>query len=257
MAVTGCVTLEAVVALLTVEAGPTGGAHGTPTSKEMKGVYKRKAGLAVLRTLLESGYPLFNKDIRNTDTDLEILFKAVLACVEFNRKEIYESACVVVGMLLTRISEKQKEGKGTLPPCCEELRENVRRKFDKKYFQKNGVDSIAACLCKLSSTCPDFFRRDLFMKMIINFKMLKARGRYEFLQAVVNSKELLIRLTDGGIVDNTADSSSSSKERSPSKEHAPISSYSHEVQAYLYSYTYIYIYMYLYTYLYIHIYKYS
>jgi hypothetical protein len=151
--------------------GPTGGAHGAADSKEMKGVYKRKAGylywwisvsiylylctsfhvdmhihiyiyvsicklsciyismheyryrnfyvclhvytyiniiihrLAVLRTLLESDYPLLNMDIRNTDMDtgLETLFKAILACVEFNRKEIYESACVVVGLLLTKI----------------------------------------------------------------------------------------------------------------------------------------------------------
>ena len=84
-------------------------------------------------------------------------------------------------------AKKKRDGGG---PVCATLPQSILQKIESKFVIKDGIDGISSCLCSISKNYPEFLKRPLFLRMMSSFRRLKARGRYEFLQAVYNSTDI-------------------------------------------------------------------
>jgi hypothetical protein len=125
------------------------------------------------------------------EPSLENILNAVLLCVKFPRKEIAEKSSCVLGLILRQIRVREKEkNKTKLPSYCLGLSEVLSSKLESKFIQKDGIDSIASCVCAISSPYPQFLKRSLFLKIMSAFRKLKPRSRYEFLQATYVSTDI-------------------------------------------------------------------
>jgi hypothetical protein len=72
-----------------------------------------------------------------------------------------------------------------IDPCCSELAGAAEDVLLKKEHDKGGPDHMAAGLSAAAATCPSFMTRSLFNRLYGIFRRLNARGRYDFLHAVV------------------------------------------------------------------------
>ena len=106
--------------------------------------------------------------------------------MKFPRKEVAESSSYILGMIMASAKER-KDGGG---PVCATLPQSLLQKIESKFVLKDGIDSISSCLCSISKNYSEFLKRPLFLRMMSGFRRLKARGRYEFLQAVYNSTDI-------------------------------------------------------------------
>ena len=105
----------------------------------------------------------------------------------------------MVGLIITsiRYMEASKKGGrdsdrggGAVSPGSEELSQSFLSKVESKFLLKDGMDSVASCLCAVSMHCPQFLPRQLFLRVMSAFRRLKPRGRFEFLLAVYRSSEI-------------------------------------------------------------------
>ena len=145
------------------------------------------------------------------EPSLENVLNAVLQGVKFPRKEIAEKSSCVLGLILRQIMVREKDkNKAKLPSYCLGLSEVLSSKLESKFIQKDGIDSIASCVCAISSPYPQFLKRSLFLKIMSAFRKLKPRSRYEFLQATYVSTDIFPTSTST----STSSASSSSYEKS-------------------------------------------
>jgi hypothetical protein len=145
------------------------------------------------------------------EPSLENVLNAVLLCVKFPRKEIAEKSSCVLGLMLRQIRAREKDqNKPKLPSYCLQLSEVLSSKLESKFIQKDGIDSIASCVCAISSPYPQFLKRSLFLKIMSAFRKLKPRSRYEFLQATYVSTDIFPTSTST----STSSASLSSYEKS-------------------------------------------
>ena len=174
----------------------------------------------------ESGQSLGYENLESADPGptLGILLEALLECVKFGRKEVYELGSAMCGQIIREINimeEKHKnEGKEAdernrgsgrrennlkenrngfgdnyhqpnlstcLTPTLSTFSQSLLTKIESKFNQKDGIDAIASCLCAVSRPCPEFLKKPMFLRIMSTFRRLKSRGRYEFLLAVYNS----------------------------------------------------------------------
>ena len=184
-----------------------------------------------IQTLLEAEYPILDMSDAShiahhneyviTDPELnseleeepslENVLNAVLHCVKFPRKEIAEKSSCVLGLMLRQIRVREKDkNKPKLPSYCLQLSEVLSSKLESKFIQKDGIDSIASCVCAISSPYPPFLKRSLFLKIMSAFRKLKPRSRYEFLQATYVSTDIFATSTST----STSSASLSSYEKS-------------------------------------------
>ena len=125
------------------------------------------------------------------EPSLENILNAVLQCVKFPRKEIAEKSSCVLGLILRQIRIRENDKKRSkLPLYCLGLSDVLSNKLESKFVQKDGIDSIASCVCAISIPYPQFLKRSLFLKIMSAFRKLKPRSRYEFLQAAYVSTEI-------------------------------------------------------------------
>ena len=154
-----------------------------------------------IQTLLEADYPILNMADASYTLDpelnseeepsLENILNAVLQCVKFPRKEIAEKSSCVLGLILRQIRIRENDNKRSkLPLYCLGLSDILSSKLESKFVQKDGIDSIASCVCAISLPYPQFLKRSLFLKIMSAFRKLKPRSRYEFLQATYVSTEI-------------------------------------------------------------------
>ena len=159
------------------------------------------SSLNKIQTLLEAEYPILNMADASYTLDPELNFEeepslenilnAVLQCVKFPRKEIAEKSSCVLGLILRQIRIRENDKKRSrLPLYCLGLSDVLSNKLESKFVQKDGIDSIASCVCAISLPYPQFLKRSLFLKIMSAFRKLKPRSRYEFLQATHVSTEI-------------------------------------------------------------------
>lgn len=127
------------------------------------------------------------------------LLDSILQCVKFPRKEVAESSSAVVGLIITAVKDMEEakkggrdrdRGAGPVLPTSEAMSQSLLSKLESKFLLKDGIDSVASCLCAVSKHCPQFLPRQLFLRVMSAFRRLKPRGRYEFLLAVYRSSEM-------------------------------------------------------------------
>ena len=144
------------------------------------------------------------------EPSLENVLNAVLQCVKFPRKEIAEKSSCVLGLILRQIRVREKDkNKPKLPSYCLQLSEVLSSKLESKFIQKDGIDSIASCVCAISSPYPQFLKRSLFLKIMSAFRKLKPRSRYEFLQATYVSTDIFPTSSSTSTSTSTSTSSTS------------------------------------------------
>ena len=130
------------------------------------------------------------------EPSLENILNTVLQCVKFPRKEIAEKSSCVLGLILRQIEIRENDKKRSkLPLYCLGLSDVLSNKLESKFVQKDGIDSIASCVCAISLPYPQFLKRSLFLKIMSAFRKLKPRSRYEFLQATYVSTEIFTTST--------------------------------------------------------------
>ena len=141
-------------------------------------------------------------DNMESSTRVKDLLSTILDCVGYPRKEVNFAACSVAGMILQLITTKCKTNStathgNQLMEDGKEI-ENILRYFHEKLLSKiesrfplkDGVDIVAASVCAVAREYAYFLKWPMFLKMISFFRQLKPRGRYEFLQAVVDTENL-------------------------------------------------------------------
>jgi hypothetical protein len=158
------------------------------------------------KTLLECGYPLLTAspdESSAADGELEPSFAelldGILQCVKFPRKEVAECSSAVIGLLISAVKAMEESKKGgrdrdrggvSALPTSEAMSQSLLSKLESKFLLKDGMDSVASCLCAVSKHCPQFLPRQLFLRVMSAFRRLKPRGRYEFLLAVYRSSDM-------------------------------------------------------------------
>ena len=138
---------------------------------------------------------MFVDDNIISEPSLKILLDAVLECVKFGRKEVYELASKLCGQIISKMKQIENNENNTNPTSISFFSKNFSRlllsKIESKFLHKDGVDSIATSVCAISKSYPEFFERSLFLRLMTTFRRLKPRGRFEFLQAIYNSTDIL------------------------------------------------------------------
>ena len=141
--------------------------------------------------MADASYTLDPELNSEEEPSLENILNAVLQCVKFPRKEIAEKSSCVLGLILRQIRIRENDNKRSkLPLYCLGLSDILSSKLESKFVQKDGIDSIASCVCAISLPYPQFLKRSLFLKIMSAFRKLKPRSRYEFLQATYVSTEI-------------------------------------------------------------------
>ena len=134
-------------------------------------------------------------DNKVTEPSLKNLLEAVLECVKFGRKEVYELASKLCGQIISKIKQIEKneinKNISSIPFFCKTFPRLLLSKIESKFLQKDGIDGIATSLCAISKSCPEFFERSSFLRLMTTFRRLKPRGRFEFLLAIYNSTDIL------------------------------------------------------------------
>ena len=109
------------------------------------------------------------KKNENVEPSLKILFEAILECVKFGRKEVYESACKLCGQLISNVRQIRIDNDNnnnnnnnnnndnyyndytSLSPYCHKFSNLLLSKIEGKFNLKDGIDNIATCICLSAS----------------------------------------------------------------------------------------------------------
>ena len=179
------ISLENVILLMQARFEGTGGLRGSESSSGMIAMRKRLAGMELLRILLMTRGPLLqvsDADFFREET-LQKIVSAVVSCIEFPRKEVYEAGSLMCGTLLKVLSSNPRPGKRFV--CVlEEFKPRVIEAVERWLTKKDGANSVASCLCTIVSNYPSFLERRLFLIMISKVSALKPRAKYELLKAL-------------------------------------------------------------------------
>ena len=175
-----------IIVLLQSEAGPTGGAHQKVSSTGSIGVRKRLTAMNFLTLLLtHAKYPLFELRYRSTCRGADVI-QALLLNAKYERREIYERACSLCGIILRIVNTDKRET--VYIDECASVASELESILETRIKQpKGGLEIAAKSVRCITTEYSLFLTRRLINRFMSSFSNFKETGRYEFLDAIYNS----------------------------------------------------------------------
>eukprot|EP01035_Chromulina_nebulosa_P020709 gene20709-26847_t len=176
--------LKPLLEYLSSASAPTGGAHAKASSRGTEMVKKRLLGLDVLKILLEVRYPLINRPAYGATVTAVSILNAVVDCMKYPRKEVMEYSSLLAGCILKRIQESNRS---RLDSECFKFEQAVSTTVDSLYRQKDGIEIVTFSFRAISLNYPSFLSREMLFKSLLSFSRLKPRGKYLYLDLLVQT----------------------------------------------------------------------
>lgn len=147
------ISMNNLFAYLEAEHHGTGGQHARPDSRGSVSVRRRLCGLAILKSLLQSHYSIrliamsANPKAGAVSSNEQInarLCKEIISSVVFPRKEVYQAACDVAGIVLQQISDSLAKGM-SLTNIMMSFQHSIENKIE-SFYNEGDVDKAISCL---------------------------------------------------------------------------------------------------------------